>query len=232
VALLGRFPALAGTTLDVRRGEIVLVRGPNGAGKSTLLRVCAGLVPIAEGEASVLGHDLRADRRSLRSQVGLLGHANQLYAELTVAENVRFWARTVGASQAEVDAALEGLGLAGRLAGVAVARLSAGQRRRTALAALVARRPELWLLDEPHAGLDAEGRDRIDDLIHRAARSGATVVLASHDHDRVEALAGRTVHLVGGRVVNPDEPAAAGLPTGDAQVVDPATVEPALGVTC
>ena len=147
VALLGRFPALAGATLDVGLGEVVLVRGPNGAGKTTLLRVCAGLVPVASGEAVVLGHDLRGDRRSVRGRIGLLGHANQLYGDLTVVENVRFWARAAGATEAEVASALEGLGLSGRLADTPVSRLSAGQRRRTALAALVARRPELWLLD-------------------------------------------------------------------------------------
>jgi heme ABC exporter ATP-binding subunit CcmA len=200
VALLGRFPALAGATLDVGLGEVVLVRGPNGAGKTTLLRVCAGLVPVGGGEAVVLGHDLRVDRRLVRGRIGLLGHANQLYGDLTVVENVRFWARAAGASEAEVASALDGLGLAGRLADTPVSRLSAGQQRRTALAALVARRPELWLLDEPHAGLDNEGRDRLDHLIRRAAAAGATVVLASHDHDRVEALAGRTVLLAGGRV--------------------------------
>ena len=69
VALLGRFPALAGATLDVGLGEVVLVRGPNGAGKTTLLRVCAGLVPVVGGEAVVLGHDLRADRRSVRGRI-------------------------------------------------------------------------------------------------------------------------------------------------------------------
>src|SRR3954453_6574975 len=94
VSLLGRFPALAGVALDVQRGSIALVHGPNGAGKTTLLRTCAGLVPVVEGEATVLGHDLRdaADRRSVRRRVGLLSHATSLYDDLTVADNVRFWA--------------------------------------------------------------------------------------------------------------------------------------------
>ncbi len=96
VALLGRFPALAGADLDVEPGEIVLVQGANGAGKTTLLRACAGLVPVAAGEATVLGHDLRRDRRSVRKQVGLLGHTGFLYDDLTVEENVRFAARAAG----------------------------------------------------------------------------------------------------------------------------------------
>jgi heme ABC exporter ATP-binding subunit CcmA len=200
VALLGRFPALSGVTLDVGRSEIVLVRGPNGAGKTTLLRACAGLVPVTAGEATVLGHDLRADRRSVRTRVGLLAHDNHLYADLTAEENVRFWGRTVGATPAEIAEALGALGLVGRLAAVPVRRLSAGQRRRTAIAALLARRPELWLLDEPHAALDAEGRDRLDGLIRQAGASGVTVVIASHELDRAQPLAHRSVELVGGRV--------------------------------
>src|SRR3954464_11912443 len=161
VSLLGRFPALAGVDLDVQPGEILLVQGPNGAGKTTLLRTCAGLLPVVSGEAAVLGFDLqdRADRRAVRRHVGLLGHATGLYDDLTVADNVRFWARASGATVEEADAAMAALGVDGRLASVTINRLSAGQRRRTSFAAMIARRPELWLLDEPHAGLDAGARD-------------------------------------------------------------------------
>jgi heme ABC exporter ATP-binding subunit CcmA len=214
VCLLGRFPALAGVDLDVEPGEIVLLQGPNGAGKTTLLRACAGLVPVTDGVATVLGHDLR-DRRSIRAvraRVGLLGHATHLYDDLTVGDNVRFWSRATGAAPADTDAALEVLGLAGRLRDVPVARLSAGQRRRTSLAVLLARRPELWLLDEPHAGLDQASRDQLDDLVRAAVDQGATVVLASHEHERAEALADRIVPVVGGQASagspRPDEGAA------------------------
>jgi heme ABC exporter ATP-binding subunit CcmA len=205
VSLLGRFPALAGIDLDVGRGEVVLVQGPNGAGKTTLLRTCAGLVPVVSGEATVLDCDLTqpADRTAVRRRVGLLGHASGLYDDLTVADNVRFWARACGATRAEADAALAALGLDGRLADVVVAKLSAGQRRRTSIAALVARRSELWLLDEPHAGLDQAGRDAIDRLIRSAATAGATVVVASHELDRAGAIADRTVTVAGGTVVTP-----------------------------
>jgi heme ABC exporter ATP-binding subunit CcmA len=200
VALLGRFPALAGIDLDVAAGEIVLLRGPNGAGKTTLLRLCAGLLPVTRGRARVLGHDLadRRQARSLRLRVGLLGHATGLYDELTVTDNVRFWGRAAGAAPADIDAALAACALDGRLADVAVARLSAGQRRRTSLACLLARRPELWLLDEPHAGLDQDGRDVLDRLVRQAVGQGATVVLSSHELDRAEALAHRIVTIVGG----------------------------------
>lgn len=212
VALLGRFPALAGVDLDVGRGETVVLQGPNGAGKTTLLRLCAGLAPVASGEAVVLGHDLVADRKAVRRHVGLLGHQTHLYDELTVADNVTFWAKAARAEAGDAQAAMARLGLDGRLADVAVARLSAGQRRRTALAVLVARRPELWLLDEPHAGLDQEGRDLLDRLIHDATAAGATVMLASHELDRVQGLRPRVVHIAGGAVAD-DTPAPAAAPT-------------------
>ena len=202
VSLLGRFPALAGVDLEVQRGSIVLVHGPNGAGKTTLLRTCAGLVPVVDGEAVVLGHDLRdaGERRTVRRRVGLLGHATALYDDLTVADNVRFWARACGATKDEADAAMHALGIDGRLAGVPVAKLSAGQRRRTSIAAMVARRPQLWLLDEPHAGLDNAARDIVDGLIRDAAAAGATVVIASHELERAHGVATETVHLAGGAV--------------------------------
>ena len=95
------------------------------------------------------------------------------------------------------------LGVAGRLASVPVHRLSAGQRRRTALAVVAARRPELWLLDEPHAGLDAAGRDIVDALVRDAVAGGATVVFASHELDRATALAGRVVTIAGGQIHEP-----------------------------
>lgn len=182
------------------RGEVVLVQGPNGAGKSTLLRVIAGLVPVVRGEAFVLGVDLRADRRAVRRRVGLLGHTALLYDDLTVAENVRFAVRAAGGDPASVGPALERVGLSGRLARTPAGNLSAGQRRRAALAAIVARHPELWLLDEPHAGLDAAGRELLDGLVREAAAGGATVVLVSHEADRAAALAHRSVAIAGGHL--------------------------------
>jgi heme ABC exporter ATP-binding subunit CcmA len=202
VAVLGSFPALAGLSITVRPGEIVLLRGPNGAGKTTLLRLCAGLVPLARGQGRVAGCDLVTQRDAVRARVGLLGHTNGLYAELTVRENVQFWGSTVGATTDEVQASLERMGLAGRLATVTVGRLSAGQKRRTALACLVARRARLWLLDEPHAGLDAAGRDELDGILRSAVASGATVMVASHELERAGSLATRVVDVIGGQATD------------------------------
>jgi heme ABC exporter ATP-binding subunit CcmA len=200
VALLGGFPALAGADLTVDRGEVVLLRGPNGAGKSTVLRVCAGLVPVARGEASVLDVDIVRDRTSVRRRVAMLGHAGFLYDDMTVRENVTFAVRAAGGDTAAVAPALARLGLDGRLATTRVAALSAGQRRRTSLAALVARGAELWLLDEPHAGLDEKGRELIDVIVRDATASGSTVLIASHETDRAKALATRVATVAGGTI--------------------------------
>jgi heme ABC exporter ATP-binding subunit CcmA len=198
VAVLGNFPALAGVDLSVERGEIVLLQGPNGAGKTSILRVCAGLMPIERGSGHVLGIDLTTHREAIRSRVGLLGHTNGLYLDLTVKQNIMFWAATVNATREEVDAAMTTMRVDKRLASVKASQLSAGQRRRCALASLIVRRAEVWLLDEPHAGLDAQGRDELDDLLRAAVSAGATVMLASHESERASGLATRIVTIDGG----------------------------------
>jgi heme ABC exporter ATP-binding subunit CcmA len=194
VAVIGKFPALAGVSLKVEQGEIVLLRGSNGAGKTSLLRVCAGLLPVIRGEARICGLDVTTQRAAVRQRVGLLGHSNGLY--------VRFWGATVGATSAENAAAMTHLGLADRLANVPVASLSAGQKRRTALACMLARRARVWLLDEPHAGLDAAARDELDATLRSAVDAGATVLLASHELERAGSLATRVVDVVAGRVAD------------------------------
>ena len=201
VVLLGRFPALAGATLTVNAGESVLLQGANGAGKSTLLRTCAGLLRPESGSASILGTDLFSNRRSVRPRVGYVGHASMLYDDLTVAENLRFWAKAAGVSEQQERAAGERMEIDGRLYDVPVKSLSAGQRRRTALAVAAARRPELWLLEEPHAGLDQGGRDIVDSLITDAAAAGGAVMVASHELDRVEPVVDRFVTVTGGLTV-------------------------------
>ncbi|HEX6312266.1 MAG TPA: ABC transporter ATP-binding protein [Acidimicrobiia bacterium] len=200
VCLLGRYPALAGIDLDVRAGEIVLLSGANGAGKTTVLRAVAGLVGLHSGTGEVLGHDLTRDRRGMRRRLSLVGHDTFCYDDLTVRENLRFASRAAARPVQAGDTAMERVGLASK-AGVTHGRLSAGQRRRLALAVALAREPELLLLDEPHAGLDASGRAVLDDVISAAPGEGRTVIVASHELDRVRGLARREVVLSAGRAV-------------------------------
>jgi len=207
--MLGRFPALAGADLDVRAGEIVLVAGANGAGKTTLLKLCAGLLALRSGHAEVLGVDLAVDRRAIRRSLGLVGHETFCYDDLTVRENIRFATRAAGRSIADADAALERLAL-NRVARVTHSRLSQGQRRRVSLAIALARDPRLLLLDEPHAGLDEQGRSVVDDVVRAAPSEGRTVLLASHELDVARQVATREIRIAAGRVH--ETPASTDLP--------------------
>lgn len=198
VCLLGRFPALAGVDLDVGEREGVLLSGPNGAGKTTLLRLFAGLVRLHSGSAVVLETDLALDRRAHRRMISLVGHDTACYDDLTVRENLRFATRAAGRPERAAEAALERVGITD-VADVLHARLSAGQRRRLSLAVALARDPRLLLLDEPHAGLDPDGRALVDQIVRGASAEGRAVVLASHEVERARTLVDREVRVVGGR---------------------------------
>ncbi len=229
VVVLGSFPALSGCSFTVRPGEVALLRGPNGSGKTTVLKVCAGLVPLTAGRVVVLGRDLDKhngrNRRAIRGDVGFLSHAGFLYEDLTVADNVRFAIRASGGNPSAAAKAMDRVGVDSRVAALPVHACSAGQRRRASLAAVVARAPKLWLLDEPHTGLDAQTRDLLDELIREAASAGSTVILASHDDDRAAALASRTLHLSGGHVVH-ETMGTATYGLGPAQTPQPNPVSP------
>ncbi len=202
VALINRFPALSGVDLRFEAGEICHLCGPNGAGKTTLLRLLAGLLPLHSGSATVFGYDTssRFDRRHLRRVAGLLAHESFLYDELSVEENLQFWAKAHRGDYRTGRNILKSVGIGSRLASVPVRGLSAGQKRKVSLAIFVCRRPRLWLLDEPHASLDEKGRDFVDKLLLRAVEFGSTVVFASHNHERSSAIATKTISLVGGQV--------------------------------
>ncbi len=214
VVLADRFPLLSGMTLEVSEGEIVHLGGPNGAGKTSLLRLCAGLLAPSSGEAEVLGLDLtRTDeRRRLRREIGLLGHSSFLYGDLSPRENLTFALKAAGLdtgeARARTEAALDRMGITGRLATTPVVKLSAGQRRRTAIGVLVGRQPRLWLLDEPHAGLDQASRDLLDALVRATREAGSTVVFSSHEVGRAQAIADRVIELVGGQEVRRASPPA------------------------
>ncbi len=195
----GGFPLLAGVTLELAPGTLTILRGPNGAGKTSLLRLLGGLEPLSGGRGVVAGVDLaHGDRRLLRRKVGWVGHEGSFYDDLTAEENLRFAARALGRPGAAVGPALARVGLTARAA-TAARRLSAGQRRRLGVAWLLVRRAELWLLDEPYAALDDEGRELVGELLVEARAAGVTIVASAH-----EALAfdgDREVRLAGGRVV-------------------------------
>jgi len=195
------FPLLSGVDFVAPVGSLSVLTGANGAGKTSLLRLLGGLVPLASGQGTVVGLSLSGDdRRALRRRVGWLGHEGSFYRDLTVRENLVFAARALERPLEDIAPALERVGLSART-NTLTKSLSAGQRRRLGLAWLLVRRPELWLLDEPYASLDDEGRRFLDDLLADVLAAGATVVLSAHDPLRSAALVPQTYRLAGGRIV-------------------------------
>ena len=201
VVLQGGFPLLSGVDLVIHQASLNVFVGPNGAGKTSLLRLLGGLCGLSAGQGHVLGIDLTTgDRRLLRRRVGWLGHEGSFYDDLTVRENLVFAARALGRPTDLIEESLARVALTSRSSTI-TKQLSAGQRRRLAIAWLLLRRPELWLLDEPYASLDDEGRNFLDELIGEVVASGATVVLSAHDALRSEMLTPRTLELRGGVIV-------------------------------
>ncbi|MGE0230785.1 MAG: heme ABC exporter ATP-binding protein CcmA [Flavobacteriaceae bacterium] len=172
-------------------GEALALRGRNGAGKTSLLRVIAGLVPAAGGTLRLEGGEAEA---SIGEQCHFVGPSSGIKPVLTVAENLDFWLRFQGGDGGgggSVAEALDTVGI-GNLAGLPARYLSAGQQRRLALAALVATRRAIWLLDEPLNALDAEGAAMLNALMRRHLGDGGIVIAATHAD--IEAGT-RTLHL-------------------------------------
>ena len=157
-------------------GEALVVTGRNGAGKSSLLRMIAGLVHIAGGRLALDGGEPDA---SIGEQSHYVGHQDSVKPSLTVGENLKFWARYLGAIESTIDSALQAVDLA-PLADLPAAYLSAGQRRRLSIARLVAVPRPLWLLDEPTSALDVPSQNRLADLMRSHLAGGGMIVAAAH----------------------------------------------------
>jgi heme exporter protein A len=175
---------LRAVNLEVGPG-LTLVRGPNGSGKTTLLRALAGLVPLARGDRTVPG------------EVLYIGHRPMLLRGLTARENLEFFVRFRGGDTRGIDGALRAWGVAGDM-DRAVERLSAGERRRAALARVETEQTPLLLLDEPFADLDDAGAERLRQTIVRARDDGRSVVIATHAHPELDELAKAQIAIDGG----------------------------------
>jgi heme exporter protein A len=171
-----------GLGIAVAAGEALAVTGPNGAGKSSLLRLLAGLLPPAAGRIVLEGGD---PERPIGTAAHFIGHLDAVKGALTVAENLGFTRALLGGGDMQVETALGLFGLE-RLAQFPARMLSAGQRRRLALARLLVSPRPLWLLDEPSTALDTEGQETLANLMARHLSSGGLAVVATHSVLKIE----------------------------------------------
>lgn len=178
-------PLFSGLSFEVNGGELLQVSGPNGSGKSSLLRILAGLAAPESGSVSWRDAAVDATHAGFAADIRYLGHANGVKAELTARENLEFDVRLCGANApCTLPAALAAVGLSA-LSETPARNMSAGQRRRLALARLLRSPAALWVLDEPFTSLDADGRRMVEQLLADHVRAGKVAVVAGHD--RIEA---------------------------------------------
>jgi ABC-2 type transport system ATP-binding protein len=185
----GELVAVKDVTLRVEKGEIFGVLGPNGAGKSTTIRMLCGILDPTSGGGKVVGFDIVREAERIKERIGYMTQRFSLYEDLSVEENVRFYAGIYGVPlarrNARVEAVLERAGLVGRrrqLAGT----LSGGWKQRVALASATIHEPPLLFLDEPTAGVDPVSRRDFWEEIHRLADEGTTILLTTHYMDEAE----------------------------------------------
>ncbi|GAB3246960.1 ABC transporter ATP-binding protein [Kineosporia babensis] len=174
---------LSGIDAQIRAGRITGLLGPSGSGKSTLIRAIVGVQRISAGSVTVLGHP--AGAAVLRTQVGYAGQTAAVYPDLSVAENLRYFAAVRGDDPAEVQRVIDLVGLGGREKQLA-SRLSGGQLSRVSLAVALLGRSRLIVLDEPTVGLDPVLRAELWELFHRLAGQGVSLLVSSHAMDEAE----------------------------------------------
>jgi heme ABC exporter ATP-binding subunit CcmA len=197
----GRRRALNRVSLAAQAGTITALLGHNGAGKSTLLSIAATLLQPTSGTIRYGDLDAATGGAPLRARIGMLGHDLYLYAELTAAENLRFFAKVYNLDTIErrVEAALERAGLTTRRDDV-VSGFSRGMRQRLALERALIHEPRLLLLDEPFTGLDEAAREALRARLRSAREAGAIVILTTHDTAAIANLTDAAVTLVDGKL--------------------------------
>jgi len=194
---------LHGLDITIEQGSVTGLLGPSGCGKSTLMRSLVGVQQLTSGQVTIAGSE--AGSAPLRNRIGYVTQAASVYDDLTVRENLSFFARVLGADGAAVDEAIATVDLAGQTDQV-VGRLSGGQRSRVSLAVALLNTPDLLVLDEPTVGLDPVLRRDLWALFHRLAAAGAAVFVSSHVMDEADRC-DRLLLMREGRIIADDTPA-------------------------
>ena len=203
----GTFTAVDHISFSIHAGEVVGYLGPNGSGKTTTIRMLLGLLLPSEGSAQVLGYDIVRHPEEIRAQVGYMCQKFGLYNDLTVGENLTFYAGVYGVRQrAHLQEILEQVGL-GELERERVSGLSAGWRQRLALATAIVHKPRLLFLDEPTSGVDPTARRAFWDLIYSLVEQGITALVTTHYMDEAE-YCGQVGIMRNGRLLALDTPSA------------------------
>jgi ABC-2 type transport system ATP-binding protein len=205
---------LDGLSFEVPRGTVTGLLGPSGCGKTTLMRAIVGVQVVAGGSVQVLGRP--AGSAPLRSSVGYVTQAPSVYADLTVGENLRYFAAVLGAPAGDLDRVVGEVGLTGYVDSLTAA-LSGGERARVSLAAALLGTPELLVLDEPTVGLDPVLRRDLWGLFHELAAAGTTLLISSHVMDEAVRCE-RLLLMRDGRLLADDTPDALLEQTGAADV--------------
>jgi len=195
----GRRWALSDVSVRVAAGSVLMVAGRNGSGKSTLLRVIATAIRPDLGRVLVGGFDVVREREDVRRLTALLGHQSYLYESLTARENLRVVTDHLGRGRESIDRVLDRVSLASR-ANDPVQTFSAGMRKRLSFARVLLQEPQIALLDEPYGQLDPEGFALVDQVVHELKARGVTVVMATHQVERVATLADAVIVLEAGKV--------------------------------
>jgi ABC-2 type transport system ATP-binding protein len=203
-------------TFSVSRGSVVGLLGPSGCGKTTLMRAVVGVQIMAGGTVTVLGHP--AGSKPLRRRVGYSTQDPAVYADLSVRENLRYFASVLGAPRGDVDRVVDEVGLGSARDQIASS-LSGGQLHRASLAVALLGEPELLVLDEPTVGLDPVLRGELWDLFHELADRGVTLLVSSHVMDEA-ARCERLLLMREGRILADDTPAALRARTGTQDLED------------